>query len=260
MGEPFGAPLFLRGNMRKPATIYLGFDPRETAAFAVARESIRRRLTVPVPIKGLVLDTLKAQGLYWRPTEKRLGKLWDVISGAQMSTEFAISRFLVPHLHQQGGWALFMDCDMLVKGNLIRLFDELESSLDSHKALYCVKHQHVPMTDVKMDSCKQTIYPRKNWSSFMVFNCDHPANKRLTLELVNGARGLDLHQFCWLQDEEIGEIDPKWNYLVGHTVLPEGVDPKVVHYTDGGPWFNGFETVAYAEDWRQELNRWAAWL
>jgi lipopolysaccharide biosynthesis glycosyltransferase len=245
--------------MRKQATIYVGFDPREAAAFAVARESIRRRLTAPIQIKGLVLDSLKNLGLYWRPTEKRLGKLWDVISGAPMSTEFAISRFLVPHLHTQGGWALFMDCDMLAKGNLVRIFDELEQSNDAHKAVYVVKHVHEPTNTTKMDDCVQTSYARKNWSSFMVFNCDHPANKRLTLELINSARGLDLHQFCWLQDDEIGELDPKWNYLVGHTVLPEGVDPKVVHYTDGGPWFTGLETVAYADDWRAELNRWAAW-
>jgi hypothetical protein len=245
--------------MRKAATIYIGFDPREAAAFAVARESIRKRLTAPIQLKGLVLDSLQRQGLYWRPTEKRLGRLWDVISGAPMSTEFAISRFLVPILHNQGGWALFLDCDMLARGNLGRVFDELEQSNDAHKAVYVVKHEHIPDNATKMDKQIQTTYLRKNWSSFMVFNCDHPANKRLTLELVNSARGIDLHQFCWLNDDEIGELEPKWNYLVGHTTLPEGVDPKVVHYTDGGPWFTGFETVAYADDWRAELTRWAAW-
>ena len=240
------------------AHIYIGSDPREASAFAVARESLKRRLTVPFPVSGLVLDVLKAQGIYWRPTEKRLGKLWDVISQAPMSTEFAISRFLVPHLNGgRGGYELFMDCDMLVKGNVCRLFDEIRQK-GERKAVWCVKHEHIPTSTTKMDGQEQTFYTRKNWSSFMVFNCDHPANKRLTLELVNSARGRDLHNFCWLQDDEIGELDPKWNYLVGHTELPANVEPKVIHYTDGGPWFHGFENVEYANDWRSELNRWAS--
>ena len=241
--------------------IWIGFDPRETAAFAVARESIKRRLTVPVPIDGLVLDVMKARGLYWRPTEKRLGKMFDVISQAPMSTEFAISRFLIPHLNNgRGGYELFMDCDMLVRGNLMRVFDEIRArkSKGERHAVWCVKHDHQPVNTVKMDGCEQTTYARKNWSSFMVFDCDHHGNKRLTLELVNSARGRDLHNFCWLEESEIREIDPKWNYLVGHTELPETTDPKVVHYTDGGPWFHGFENVEYADEWRSELNRWAS--
>jgi len=240
------------------AHVWIGFDPRETAAFAVARESLNRRKTAPWQVSGLVLDEMKTRGLYWRPTEKRLGKLWDVISQAPMSTEFAISRFLVPYLNGgRGGYELFMDCDMLVKGNVCRLFDEIRHQYDK-KAVWCVKHLHVPQNTEKMDGQEQTTYPRKNWSSFMLFDCDHPGNKRLTLELVNSARGRDLHNFCWLADDEIGELDTKWNYLVGHTTLPQGVDPKVIHYTDGGPWFHGFETVEYAADWRNELNRWAA--
>ncbi len=240
------------------ARIWIGFDPRETAAFAVARESLTRRLTTKWPVKGLVLDEMKTRGLYWRPTEKRLGQLYDVISEAPMSTEFALSRFLIPHLNDgRGGYEAFFDCDMLFKGNLSRMFDEIRGKHED-KAVYVVKHAHVPQTSTKMDGQAQTSYPRKNWSSGMVFNMDHPGNKRLTLELVNSARGLDLHRFCWLRDDEIGELDPKWNYLVGHTVLPEGVLPKVIHYTDGGPWFHGFENVEYADDWRAELNRWAA--
>jgi lipopolysaccharide biosynthesis glycosyltransferase len=237
------------------AHIWIGFDPREYSAFAVARESMKRRLTMPLPIDGLVLDVMKARGLYWRPTEKRLGKLYDVISQAPMSTEFAISRFLIPHLNAgRGGYELFMDCDMLVRGNLVRVFDEIRTT-GEYKAVWCVKHDHQPDSTVKMDGQEQTAYPRKNWTSFMVFNCDHPGNKRLTLELVNSARGRDLHNLCWLSESEIGELHPKWNYLVGHTTLPEGVEPKVVHYTDGGPWFHGFENVEYADEWRSECNR-----
>src|SRR5512139_605026 len=242
----------------RPLSIWIGYDSREAEAFAVARESIARRITAKaVPINGIMLDDVKSRGLYWRPTTKRDGKLWDVISGAPMSTEFAISRFLTPHLATQGGLALFMDCDMLVRGNFMRLFNEIHDRRAEGRALWCVKHNHAPSNLTKMDDQVQTTYPRKNWSSLMVFDCDHAANKRLSLEAINAARGLDLHQFYWLDDSEIGPIDSKWNYLVGHTDLPDEIEPKVVHYTDGGPWFGDkFKGLPYADEWQSELRRW----
>lgn len=231
--------------------IWIGFDPREVAAFVVARESIRKYLTQPLPIHGLVLDDLREQGLYWRPTERRLGRLYDVISEHEMATEFAISRFLVPHLSRQG-WALFMDSDMMLRTNIARVFD----NLDPAKAVYCVKHDHVPDYIEKMDGQVQSRYARKNWSSFMIFNCDHEANKKLTPDLVNKLPGRDLHRFCWLQDDEIGELPVEWNWLVGHS--DERVIPKNVHFTDGGPWFDAFQNIPYADEWRNTLNKAAA--
>lgn len=230
--------------------IYIGFDPREAAAFAVTRSTVIQHLTQPLPVRGLVLDTLRKQGLYWRPTERRLGKLYDVISEHQMATEFAISRFLVPHIAKTD-WAVFMDCDMLLRSNIARVFD----TLDKSKAVYCVKHDHVPDYIEKMDGQFQSRYARKNWSSFMVFNCDHPANKHLTPELVNTLPGRDLHRFCWLEDDEIGELPVEWNWLVGHS--DERVIPKNVHFTDGGPWFDAFQNIPYAEEWRNALSEWA---
>lgn len=232
-------------------SIWIGFDPREASAFAVCRKSINDKLTQQIPVYGLVLGDLVERGLYWRKTERRLGKLWDDISQHTMSTEFAISRFLVPHLAKTG-WALFMDCDMLVRDNLARVFE----GLDSSKAVYCVKHEHVPDNLVKMDDQVQSRYPRKNWSSFMIFNCGHEANRRLTVDEVNTRTGRDLHRLCWLEDHEIGELGPEWNFLVGHT--DPKVEPKVVHYTDGGPWFSAFEDVPFADEWRATLNGWAA--
>jgi len=232
------------------SSIFIGFDPRETAAYAVARESIRRHITQPIPVHGLVLDQLREQGLYWRPTERRLGRLYDVISEHEMATEFAISRFLVPHL-AQFGWALFMDCDMLLRSNIARVFE----GLDKSKAVYCVKHDHRPYLQSKMDGQLQSIYPRKNWSSFMIFNCDHGANKKLTPELVNTLPGRDLHRFCWLEDSEIGELSVEWNWLVGSDAECE---PKNVHFTEGAPCFEAFRNVPYAEEWRATLSRWAA--
>ena len=168
-----------------------------------------------------------------------------------MATEFACSRFLVPRL-AGSGWALFMDCDMLVRTDLFKLFQ----IADPNKAVMVVKHNHQPVETTKMDGQAQTKYPRKNWSSVMLFNCDHPANKKLTSELVNSVPGRDLHRFCWLKDDEIGELDPKWNWLVGHS--DPAIDPAIVHFTDGIPTMPGYEDCAFADEWRVELERWAA--
>lgn len=231
-------------------SIWIGFDPREAAAFAVCRDSIERTLTQPIPVKGVVLEDLRFDGLYHRPIDFRDGQLWDPISEAPMSTEFAISRFFVPELAGRG-WALFMDCDMLVRVSLARLFEEL----DKKYAVYCVKHNHVPNKIVKMDGMTQTKYARKNWSSFCVYNCEHPANKKLTLKKLNTLPGRDLHRFCWLEDDEIGELGPEWNYLVGTTDY-KGY-PNVLHFTEGGPWMTGYEDTDYADQWNEALRVWA---
>lgn len=235
----------------KPCSIWIGFDHREVAAFVVAKQSARDHCIKPIPIYGLVLDELQKKNLYWRPTERRLGKLWDVISDHWMSTEFAISRFLVPHLAGTG-WALFMDSDMLVRGNLDRLFE----SLDDGYAAYCVKHDHRPAHSVKMDGQAQSQYFRKNWSSFIAFNCDHPANQALTLNYVNREKGRDLHGLGWLREDQIGELGTEWNWLAGYS--SPNIDPKVVHHTEGSPCLVGFENAPYADEWRAVLHGWAA--
>lgn len=241
----------------KHISVWIGFDPREAAAFAVARQSIRR-FNQHTPIRGLVLSELRAKGIYYRPTERRLGKLYDVISQHEMATEFAISRFLVPSIvlkeaagFNDGGWAIFMDCDVMARKSIT----ELRALLDDDKAVMCVKHDHKPSNTEKMDGQKQSIYARKNWSSVMAFNISHPANKALTVEMVNTIPGRDLHRFCWLDDDEIGDLPPEWNYLVGHTKTNEEV--KLVHFTDGGPWFEALQDVEFADEWRHQLARWA---
>lgn len=176
--------------------------------------------------------------------------MWDVISDAPMSTQHANARFLVPTI-AGSGWALFLDGDTMARTNLARMFDQLKTEY----AVYCVKHKHEPTSNVKMDGQVQTKYSRKNWTSFIAFNCEHPANRALTVEMVNTLPGRDLHRLCWLQDEEIGELGPEWNYLVGHT--NHGVVPSVVHFTDGVPDMAGYEDVPYADEWRAELDRWA---
>lgn len=230
---------------------YIGFDPREAAAFAVAKYSLNRHLITPVPVRGLVLSELRAKGLYTRPTSVREGRLWDDISGAAMSTEFACSRFLVRQLAKTG-WAIFMDCDVLIRSNMERLF----KVLDPTKAVMVVKHNFQPPACLKMDHQIQSQYSRKLWSAFMAINCDHSANQALTLELVNTAPGRDLHRFGWLEDKDIGELDMSWNWVPG--VSDPDIEPDCVHWSEGGPWFQEYTDVPYADEWRQALHNWAS--
>lgn len=240
--------------------IWIGWDRREAAAFAVAKASCQQHSSRHIPIRGLVLNHLREAGHYRRPLEIRPTAadrpiMWDVISDAPQSTEHANSRFLVPFLAKTG-WALFSDGDMLYRHNVARLFETLDPSF----AVHCVKHDHDPKDSVKMDGQVQSSYSRKNWSSFMVFNVDHPSNAPLrdSTELANTIPGRDLHRFCWLEDHEIGEIDPAWNYLVGYSALRDGVEPKCVHFTSGTPDMLGYENCEYADEWRRQLDRWAA--
>jgi hypothetical protein len=233
----------LASPSRPQTSIWVGYDSRWVIAHAVCRD------TIGIPSHSVVLDDLRKRGLYWREHEIRDGQMWDKISDAAMSTEFAISRFLVPHLAGTG-LAAFMDCDMLVRSRIEKLF----SRIDHTKAVSVVKHDYAPPEGMKMEGQLQQLYKRKNWSSLMVFNCDHPANQRLTVEMVNTLPGRDLHRFCWLGDDEIGSLPHSWNYLVGHT--SPRVDPDIVHFTEGGPWMSGYENVEYADEWREARDRW----
>lgn len=230
-------------------SVWIGYDPRETDSFAVARRSLLEHANIPVSIHPVVLSGLRTAGLYTRPTEVRDGRLFDVLSQHPMSTEFACSRFLVPLLAREG-WALFMDCDVLVRRDIGELFDLADES----KAVMVVKHDYAPAALTKMDGQVQSRYNRKNWSSVMLFNVRHPANAALTLDLINTAPGRDLHAFCWLEDGLIGELPPQWNYLVGVT---EGVpEPAIVHFTEGTPSMPGHELQPYADEWRDTLFEW----
>ena len=233
--------------------VFIGFDPRpaEVQCYAVARSSIRRRSSTPVWTTGLVLSDLRQRGLYTRPTEVRDGRLFDVISNKPMSTEFAISRFLVPELCEHG-WALFVDADVMARADLYELYREADPS----KAVMVVKHDYTPSGTMKMDGQVQLPYERKNWSSVMLFNCDHPANRMLKAKYVNEMPGLWLHQFKWLLNDEIGALDPKWNHLVGEKEA--NPNAAIVHFTLGSPSLPGYEDCEFAQEWRHELDVWAA--
>jgi hypothetical protein len=149
------------------------------------------------------------------------------------------------------GWAVFCDCDFLFFKDISLLFD----SIQGDKAIYCVQHDYKPKEKHKMDGQQQTIYPRKNWSSFIVYNCEHPSNKKLSIELVNSETGSFLHQFKWLKDDEIGSLDERWNWLEGWTSKNNNKKPFAVHYTRGGPWFDEWHDVEFASEWIEERDK-----
>lgn len=224
--------------------IYLGWDSREIEAYEVAEASIRAAASGPVNITPLTLPRLEQQGLMRRPRVTSAGTMWDEISHAPMSTEFALSRFLPPILCQRGV-AMFADLDIIAYGDVYELQEQAVANPDI--ALWCVHHNHRSGYTTKMDGQPQTYYHRKNWSSVMVFNCEHPANGGLTLELINSRPGRDLHAMCWLHDREIGSLDPAWNWLVGVTERPPA--PKIAHYTLGGPWLSNWQGGEYDHEW-----------
>lgn len=220
--------------------VWIGHDRREQAAYDVAVRSLCAR-TRGVELEPLKLDRLAATGLLRRSTDAR-GQLYDLPSNAPCATEFAISRFLVPILCQSG-WALFVDCDVVFMADAAELF----ALADPAKAVMVVKHANGHYAGTKMDGQAQQLYPRKNWSSVMLFNCDHPANRRLSLQDVNERPGRDLHAFYWLADDEIGELPGDWNWLVG--VQPKPAEPKIAHFTLGGPWLPTWEGAEHDDIW-----------
>jgi hypothetical protein len=228
--------------------IFIGWDRRETSAAQVCARSLVRHASMPLDIRPLILPHLQAIGLYTRPTRRKgLIELFDEISQHRMATDHAISRFLVPHLCGYSGWALSCDGDILWRGDVAELF----GLGDPRYAAMVVKHDHKPAELYKMDGQPQAHYARKNWSSVVLWNCAHPANRALTVEKVNTAQGLWLHRFDWLKDEEIGELPPEWNWLEGYSAV--SIEPKAVHHTRGTPDMGGYMNVAFADEWRATL-------
>lgn len=213
--------------------IFIGYDRRETVAWHVLSHSILARATQPVAIAPLTLH-----GLAGRFRRER---------HPLQSTDFSFTRFLVPWLCGYEGWALFMDCDMLVREDIASLW----SLRDERHAVQCVQHAHCPQEARKFLGEPQTTYGRKNWSSVMLFN--NARCRALTPDYVATAPGLALHQFAWLADQgegAIGALPSRWNHLVGHDAPDPGA--ANVHFTVGGPWFAAYGDCEHAQSWRDE--------
>lgn len=208
---------------------FIGYDSNESIAWHVASSSLLRRASCPVSITGLFLRQLPL-------TRKPEG-----------STEFSFSRFLVPWLCNYEGYSIFTDCDVLWRGDIV----EMLGSTDPRMAVSVVKHDYVPLDGEKFLGHRQTAYPRKNWSSVMVFN--NALCKSLTPELVNRESGAYLHQFEWLDDALIGELDPTWNHLVAEQ--EHNPDAKLVHFTLGTPCFAKYRFCEFSDEWHAERER-----
>ncbi len=221
-----------------PSPIFIGYDPREEEAFQVCIASILRHTKEPLRIVTLNQSVLRAEGLYWRPQDVKpvyenpqsdplvqIGVQYrDLLDGRPMSTQFTYTRFLVPHLCGYEGRAIFVDCDFMFREDI---YGALNIDMKG-AAVAVVKHDHRPRESVKMDGIDQSPYPRKNWSSFIVWDCGHPMNQRLNLEVVNSWEGRDLHRFGWLSDSDILGLDPRWNWLEKYDEPIE--NPAAVHW------------------------------
>ena len=211
--------------------VFIGFDPREAVAYSVLAHSIQVRASDPVAIASLALS--------------QLGCVYTRARHPLQSTDFSFTRFLVPHLSDYAGWSVFMDCDMLMRDDIAKLW----SLRDERYAVQVVKHDHKPVEHVKFLGATQSAYAMKNWSSVMLFN--NAKCRALTPDYVNTAGGLELHQFKWLGSEGmIGALPPCWNHLVGYD--PPTADVSLAHYTSGGPYFAQWANCPLAEEWRAE--------
>lgn len=227
---------------------YIGYDKRWPLAYAVTIRSFLKHSSIQFPITPLLLPHLQAAGLYTRDTLVENNQMHDVISDAPMATEFAISRFFIPYLANRQGWSLFCDSDFLFRTDVKKLFDQIDPS----KAVMCVKHQYEPPEKTKMDGQLQTLYRRKNWSSLMLINNEHPRNRCLDLDYLNTQPGRVLHAFDWLHDSDIGELDPSWNWLEGHSDVE--IVPNAIHYTRGTPDMIDGILTPYDDEWWDTAN------
>ena len=210
------------------ARVFVGFDTKEVIAYHVLAQSILENSSMPVEFSPIVLKNL--EGIFTRERNNL------------QSTEFSFSRFLVPALSNFEGWSLFMDCDMMLRADIA----ELWKLRDNRYAAMCVKHDYVPKIETKFLGQTQTKYEKKNWSSVILFN--NAKCRALTPDYVNSATGLQLHQFKWLENDDlIGELPREWNWLVNE--YEYNPDAKNVHFTDGGPYFEEYKDCDYAEEW-----------
>ena len=214
----------------KPIPIFIGYDPREAVAYHTCVNSIIRHASQPVAIVPLALNLL--EGYQETHTDG--------------SNHFIYSRFLVPHLMGYSGHAIFMDGDMIVRGDIA----ELWAMRDLGKDVQVVKHDYKTRMPVKYLGSKNEDYPRKNWSSVMIFNCQNFPTRKLTPDYIQKSTGAHLHRFEWTTDDRVGALPPEWNWLPDE--YGANPDAKLLHYTLGTPCFHEFATTPMADEWHRE--------
>lgn len=208
--------------------IFIGYDQREITAYHVLVQSIIKYSTIPLSFTPLNLKNLK--NIYKRK------------KGPKDSTEFSISRFLTPYLSGFKGYSIYMDCDMILTDDIAKVLQIIKKK---QYHVWCVKHKHLVKNNKKFLNEKQLNYPKKNWSSFMVFN--NSKCKILTLKKVEESNGLYLHQFKWVNDKKIGSLPLTWNTLSGYNKITKKT--KNIHFTEGGPYFKKYKNSKGANIW-----------
>ena len=214
-------------TIKKKINLFVGFDPREAVAYHVFCNSIIQNTSVPVQITPLVLSQL--QEFNERHDDR--------------SNDFVYSRFLTPYLSDFKGWAIFADGDMICQGDLKELIDMADPS----KAVMVVKHDYQTKATQKYLGNINENYPRKNWSSVILWNCDHPKHKILTPDFVSKQTGKFLHRFSWLDDQDIGELPLEWNWLASEYRVNR--EAKLIHFTLGTPCFKDYKNSDMADIW-----------
>ena len=213
-----------------PIPIFIGYDPREAIAYHVCVNSIIRTASQPVAIVPIALTLFQD----YQETH------------TDGSNHFIYTRFLVPYLMSYTGWAIFIDGDMVLRDDIVKLW-ELR---DVGKDVMVVKHDYQTRRAEKYLGSPNENYPRKNWSSVILWNCNSHPNRRLTPEFVMKATGAELHRFTWLRDDRIGELPPEWNWLPDE--YGANPDAKLLHYTLGTPCFHEFADTPQSEEWHRE--------
>jgi lipopolysaccharide biosynthesis glycosyltransferase len=210
--------------------VFVGYDPREAVAYHTCVNSIIRQASKPVAIIPLALN------LFEDYTETH----------TDGSNQFIYSRFLVPHLMDYAGWAIFIDGDMIVRDDIVKLWQLQDPMHD----VMVVKHNYKTRMPVKYLGAKNEDYPRKNWSSVILWNCNSESNKQLTPDFVQQSTGAALHRFTWLDDQHVGELPVEWNWLPDE--YGPNTDAKLLHYTLGTPCFHEFATTPQGDEWHRE--------
>jgi lipopolysaccharide biosynthesis glycosyltransferase len=219
--------------MNESIKIIVGFDQREAVAYHTFCQSIIERASIPVSFMPLAINTLK--GYEETHTDK--------------SNDFIYSRFLTPYLNQYQGWAFFADGDMICQSDIKELWDLRDES----KALLVVKHDYQTKAHQKYLGNINENYPRKNWSSVILWNCKHPKHKILTPDFIANQSGKYLHRFSWLDDNDIGELPKEWNWLA--IEYPENRKSKLIHYTLGTPCFKDYQDSQMSDLWHSYQKR-----
>jgi lipopolysaccharide biosynthesis glycosyltransferase len=213
--------------------IYIGFDQREAIAYHAFVQSLIDHASIPLDITPLAVKTLK--GYEERHEDK--------------SNDFVHSRFLIPFLNDFKGWAIFVDGDMICQTDIKELLD----LRDNTKALQVVKHNYKTKANQKYLGNINQDYPRKNWSSVILWNCAHPKHKLLTPDFIANESGKYLHRFSWLEDSEIGGLPKEWNWLA--TEYPNNDQANIIHYTLGTPCFKDYRDTEMSDIWLKKYDR-----